>query len=92
MIQAVRNWSCSSIVSKVRSFLSLAGYYRRFVEDFLKIDVPLIELTMKKTKFVWTNRYENSFQELKHRLITSPVLVLPVVSERLIVYADTSRQ
>ena len=88
----MRNWSCSSIVPKVRSFLSLEGYYIRFVEDFLKIDVPLIELTMKKTKFVWTNRYENSFQELKHRLITSPVLILSVESERFIVYADTSRQ
>ena len=88
----MRNWSCSSIVPKIRSFLSLAGYYRRFVEDFLKIDVPLIELTMKNTKFVWTNRYENSFQELKHRLITAPVLVLPDESERFIVYADASRQ
>ena len=90
-IEAVRNWPRPGNVPEVRSFLGLAGYYRRFVEGFSRIAVPLTELTKKKTKFVWTDRCENSFQELKCRLITAPVLVLPVEGERFVVYCDASR-
>ncbi|MCO6516861.1 MAG: reverse transcriptase family protein, partial [Snodgrassella sp.] len=60
-IEAVRNWPRPGNVPEVRSFLGLAGYYRRFVEGFSRIVVPLTELTKKKTKFVWTDRCENSF-------------------------------
>ena len=52
-IEAVTNWSVPSSVSEVRSFLGLAGYYRRFVEDFSRIASPLTQLTRKGTPFVW---------------------------------------
>ena len=52
----------------------------------------MTELTKNKTKFIWTDRCENSFQELKRRLITAPVLVLPVEGERFVIYCDASRQ
>ena len=64
-IEAVRDWPRPSNVPEVRSFLGLAGYYRRFVEGFSRIATTLTELTKKKTKYVWTDRCEKSFKELE---------------------------
>jgi hypothetical protein len=58
-------------VSEIRSFLGLAGYYRRFIEGFSKIVRPMTELLKKEKKFKWTESYEKSFQELKRRLTTA---------------------
>ena len=55
-------------VSEIRSFLGLAGYYCRFIENFSKIAKPMTELLKKDTKFKWTEECEASFQELKKRL------------------------
>ncbi|KAL8089624.1 hypothetical protein AgCh_039195 [Apium graveolens] len=60
-IDAVMNWERPKTPTEVRSFLGLAGYYRRFVEDFSKIFVPLTKLTRKNEKFVWTDKCEESF-------------------------------
>ena len=76
-VEAVNNWPRPASVSKVWSFLGLASYYRRLVEGFSKIAVPLTELTRKSMRFSWSDRCEASFQELKQRLITAPVLSLP---------------
>ena len=76
-IEAVKNWPRPASVSEVRSFLGLAGYYRRFVEGFSKIAVPLTALTKKSMRFNWSDKCKASFQELKQRLITAPVLSLP---------------
>jgi hypothetical protein len=62
--------------SKVRSFLGLAGYYRRFIEGFSKLALPLTRLTCKGKTFVWDVQCENNFNELKKRLTTTPVLIL----------------
>ena len=59
--------------TEVRSFLGLAGYYRRFVNGFLKIAAPMTALTRKNVKFEWTDACEQSFQELKKRLVTVPI-------------------
>jgi len=64
-------------VTEIRSFLGLARYYRRFIEGFSRIAMPLTQLTKKGQKFEWTKKCENSFQELKRRLTTSPILALP---------------
>ncbi|KAL0539901.1 hypothetical protein IC582_024122 [Cucumis melo] len=64
-IEVVTNWPRPSTISEIRSFLGLAGYYRRFVEDFSRIASPLTQLTMKGTPFVWSLACESSFQELK---------------------------
>ena len=75
-IEAVLNWDRPRTPTEVRSFLGLAGYYRRFVQDFAKIATPLTKLTRKNEKFIWNERCEESFQELKTRLVTAPVLAL----------------
>ncbi|XP_063938040.1 uncharacterized protein LOC135147916 [Daucus carota subsp. sativus] len=76
-IEAIMNWERPRTPTEVRSFLGLAGYYRRFVQDFSRIAVPMTRLTRKEEKFVWTEKCEESFQELKKRLVSAPVLSLP---------------
>ena len=66
-IEAVINWKAPRSVTEVRSFLGLAGYYRRFVEGFSKIAAPLTALTRKGKKYECTQKCEESFQELKRR-------------------------
>ena len=70
-IEAVMRWSQPTTVTEVRSFLGLAGYYRRFVQDFSKIFSALTQLTKKGKPFAWTLVCEQSFQELKKRLVTA---------------------
>ena len=76
-IKAVVNWDRPTNVSEVRSFLGLIGYYKRFVEGFSCIAAPLTQLTRKNVKFKWKEECEKSFQELKQRLVTAPVLTIP---------------
>ncbi|MCI42550.1 retrotransposon protein, partial [Trifolium medium] len=67
------------------------GYYRRFIEGFSKLAMPLTQLTRKNQAFVWDKHCEESFQELKRRLMTAPVLTLPDAKEPFVVYCDASK-
>ncbi|XP_075076520.1 uncharacterized protein LOC142163162 [Nicotiana tabacum] len=89
-IEAVKNWPRPTSVSDIRSFLGLAGYYSRFVEGFSSISSPLTRLTQKKVKFQWSDTCEKSFEELKKRLTSAPVLTLPEGTEGFVVYCDAS--
>jgi hypothetical protein len=64
-VQDVLSWKAPTTVSDIQSFLGLAGYYRRFIEGFLKISKPMTELLEKDKQFEWTPTCEASFQELK---------------------------
>jgi hypothetical protein len=77
---------------EIRSFLGLTGYYRRFIEGFSKLSGPLTALTRKNARFVWTDECKQSFQELKRRLVTAPVLALPMESGNFVVYSDASKK
>jgi hypothetical protein len=79
-------------VSAIRSFLGLAGYYRRFIKDFSKIAKPMMKLLEKNKTFEWTKECQASFEELKTRLTSSPVLVLPDLTKKFDIYCDASRQ
>ncbi|GKC93643.1 putative reverse transcriptase domain-containing protein [Tanacetum coccineum] len=61
-IEAVKSWEAPRSPSEVRSFLGLAGYYRRFIENFSKIAKPLTVLTQKSKTFDWGKEQENAFQ------------------------------
>ena len=67
-VKDVLDWLPPTTVSQIRSFLGLAGYYRRFIEGFSKIAKPMTELLKKDKKFEWTTDCEKSFTELKKRL------------------------
>ena len=89
-IEAVSKWEAPKSVSEIRSFLGLAGYYRKFIEGFSKLALPLTMLTRKGQAFVWDSKCEEGFQELKRRLTTAPILILPSPSEPFEVYCDAS--
>ncbi|KAL0562097.1 hypothetical protein IC582_002547 [Cucumis melo] len=91
-IEAVTGWTRPSTVSEVRSFLGLVGYYRRFVENFSRIATPLTQLTRKGAPFVWSKACEDSFQNLKQKLVTAPVLTVPDGSGSFVIYSDASKK
>src|ERR1044072_4226381 len=91
-VEAVMAWERPKTMTEIRSFLGLAGYYRRFIEGFAKIAGPLKKLTRKNQPFAWTEDGEQSFQEMKKWLTTAPVLTLPQEKEPYEVYCDASYQ
>ena len=91
-IEAVMKWEPPKNVTEVRSFLGLAGYYRRFVEGFTKLAMPMTRLTKKGEKFLWTPECELVFHILKEKLTMDPVLIIPKSGEEYEVYTDASLQ
>ncbi|XP_052110137.1 uncharacterized protein LOC127741507 [Arachis duranensis] len=90
-VEAVMEWKQQTTITKIRmSFLSLAGYYRRFIKGFSQLALPLTKLTCKDTPFVWTPECEESFQALKKKSTTAPVLMSPEPNELFEVYCDAS--
>ncbi|GJX29832.1 putative reverse transcriptase domain-containing protein [Tanacetum coccineum] len=91
-IEAVKNWKAPTTPSKIRSFLGLAGYFRRFIVNFSKIAKPLTSLTQKNQKYVWGVEQEEAFQTLKNNLCEAPILSLRDGVEDFVVYCDALNQ
>ena len=89
-IEAVMQWEVPRSPSEIRSFLGLAGYYRRFIQDFSKIAVPLTRLTKKSVVFRWGPEQQAAFETLRQRLCEAPILTLPEGVEDFVVYCDAS--
>lgn len=89
-VETILEWVRPKTVKEIRSFLGLAGYYRRFVQGFARLAKPLTALTRQGTPFLWTEACEKSFQELKRRLTTAPILVLPEEGVDYDIYCDAS--
>ncbi|GJY60650.1 hypothetical protein Tco_0461307 [Tanacetum coccineum] len=68
-IEAVKNWASPTTPTEVRQFLGLAGYYRRFIKDFLKIAKSLTELTQKNKKYIWGEDQESAYSTAKQKLV-----------------------
>ena len=89
-IKAILDWPRPTTVIEIRSFLGLAGYYRRFIEGFAHLASPMTKLTRKGIPFIWNDACEQCFQELKQRLTSTPVLAIPKSGELFTVYSDAS--
>ena len=89
-IEKVKNFPTPTNVSELRSFIGLASYYRRFIKDFSKIAKPLMELFQKEKEYKWERRQKESFEELKKKLTTTPVLIFPDFEKEFILYTDAS--
>ena len=76
-IEAIRGWTRPTSPTEIRSFVGLAGYYRRFVQSFSTIAASLTRLTRQDVSFQWSDECEQSFQKLKILLTSTPVLTLP---------------
>ncbi|GJV05974.1 putative reverse transcriptase domain-containing protein [Tanacetum coccineum] len=91
-VESVKNWKTLESPTEIRSFLGLAGYYRRFIENFSKITKPLTLFTQKNKTYVWGDKQEESFRILKEKLCNAPVLALPDGPNDFLVYYDASNQ
>ncbi|CAB4022215.1 Transposon Ty3-G Gag-Pol poly, partial [Paramuricea clavata] len=89
-IEAVNNITSPRNIKDIRSFLGLAGYYRKFIPGFSSIAMSLLQLTHKAAQFNWTDAYEQAFQRLKHLLCSAPILAYPDFSQAFILQTDAS--
>ena len=90
-IEAEVNWKPHRSVTEVRSFLGLVGYYRRFVKGFSVIASPLTKLLRKEVKFEWTDKCQDSFEQLKEMLVEAPVLTQSTPGKEYTLYSGASR-
>ncbi|XP_073046026.1 uncharacterized protein [Primulina eburnea] len=90
-VEAITEWPRTKNATDIRSFLGLACYYRKFIEGFSSIAVPLTRLTQKNSKFTWSEDCEKSFQTLKEKLASTPVLILPAENKDFTIYSDASK-
>ncbi|GJT19816.1 putative reverse transcriptase domain-containing protein [Tanacetum coccineum] len=91
-VESVKNWKTPESSTEIHSFLGLAGYYQRFIENFSKIAKPLTLLTQKNKAYVWGDKQDEAFQILKEKLCNAPVLALPDGPDDFVVYCDASKQ
>jgi hypothetical protein len=91
-VQDVLSWNAPTSVGDIQSFLGFARYYQRFIKGFSKISKPMTELLEKDRKFKWMPACEASLQELKKRLMTAPILVMPNMEKLFSIYRDASGQ
>ena len=89
-IEVIMNWKPPRNVTEVRSFLGLAGYYRRFVQGFLVITSSLTRLLRKGVEFEWDDKCQSSFERLKEILVEVAVLIQPTSGRDYIMYSDAS--
>ena len=72
--QVIHDWKVPNTVRGVQSFLGFCNFYRRFIKDYSRVARPLNQLTKREVPFVWDNRCQEAFEELKRRLMNAPVL------------------
>jgi hypothetical protein len=89
-VKDILEWKPPTTVHQVRSFLGLAGYYRRFILDFSKLVKPITSLLKNDTKFNWSSRCNEAFEQLKVLLTTAPVLAQPDIEKPFDMYCDAS--
>ncbi|XP_058192068.1 uncharacterized mitochondrial protein AtMg00860-like [Rhododendron vialii] len=90
-VEAVLDWKQPTIVFEIRSFLGSPGYYQRFIQDFSILAKPMTRLTQKGVKFEWSKAFENTFQELKKRLTSAPILIISKQNIGYTVYCGASK-
>ena len=89
-VKAIKEWPTPQSITEVRSFHSLASFYRRFVKDFNTLAAPLIEIIKKSMRFKWGSEQDNAFTEIKERLCGAPLLALPNFSKTFEIECDAS--
>jgi hypothetical protein len=91
-VKEIVGWKIPKTVTKVWSFLGLVGYYRRFIEGFSKIAKPMTSLLEKGKEFNWTSECQESFNQLRFKLMSPPILIMPDLRKGFDIYCDACRQ
>eukprot|EP00253_Pinus_taeda_P029666 PITA_29666 len=91
-IKTIMDWPTPKDVADIRSFMGLAGYYRRFVEGFSRVAYPITSLKKKGKAFRWTADCQRSFEQLKHLLTTAPVLCVADPEKEYVVCTDARKE
>ena len=89
-VKAIMDWPTPKKVKDIQTFIGFANFYHQFIEDFSGIVKPMTSLLRKDATWKWSDAEENAFQELKRRITTAPVLIMPDMSKQFIVEADAS--
>ena len=87
-VESVMSWGRPKSFFKICCFLGLAWYYKRFIKDSSRLAAPMTRLTWKEVKFDWDDRCEEAFQELKRRLTSAPILIVPDRGQGYTMYCD----
>nr|GEW31728.1 putative reverse transcriptase domain-containing protein [Tanacetum cinerariifolium] len=91
-VESVKSWKTPESPTEIRSFLGLADYYRRFIENFSKIANPLTLLTQRNKTFAWGDKQDEAFHIMKEKLFNALVLALLDGPNDFMVYCDESKQ
>jgi hypothetical protein len=89
-VEKVRQWLTPTDVTEICKFLGFTGYYRYFIQNYLAIARPFLELMHKTTPWHWTERQQTAFETLRDKMCTKPVLQQPNFSKRFYVQTDAS--
>jgi len=89
-VEAIVTWPTPSNVSELRSFLGLAGFYRKFIRHFAVVAKPLTNLLKKGTYFIWTSDHQLAFDTLKQAMSSFPVLAIPDFTKPFAIETDAS--
>ena len=89
-VSIIRNLIPPTTIKGIRSFLGHAGFYRRFIRDFSKIARPLCRLLEKDTKFNFDESCQDSFEEIKSRLVEAPIMAKPDWNREFEIMCDAS--
>jgi len=89
--KVIVEWLPPTNVKQLQSFLGSVGYYRKFIANFASLAKPLFILLKKGNEFLWGNEQQESFEELKKRLITAPILVMPDYNKQFLIRTDASK-
>lgn len=91
-VQSIVDFPKPKTVKDIRSFIGLASWYRRFIENFATIAAPLTQLTKKTTRWTWNERQERAFESLKTKLSTAPILTCPDFERTFVLQVDASNE
>ena len=89
-VRSIEEWPRPRNITDIQAFLGLANYNRKFVEGYSRLALPLTSLTKKDTRFIWTEKQERAFQQLKQACIQSPTLMLFDTKKPVQVETDAS--
>ena len=89
-MEAIKTWPSPKNLTEMRAFMGTCGYYRRFVKDFSSIAAPMLQLMKKGVRWKWTRESQDAFDVLKARLVSEPILALPINEGTFVLDTDAS--